>query len=147
MTNSEFRDLCRATCLALDLPDTEQLGEHGQIEIDGASIGAYFDEETDIGIHCYVDLGEVDAASRQEIFAELLQFNLELGRMHGEALGFDADSGRAVLRSEIRNPDQCDGEQMAALFRDYALFAREFRAGDNLENPGGDDVAMQGLLA
>lgn len=128
MTNAEFRDLCQATCLALNLPDTAVLGEQGQIEIDEVSIGAYFDEDSDTAINCYVDLGAVDQEDKAEMFEHMLELNLELGRQHGETLGFDRDSGRMVLRSELNDPDQCDGEQMAALFQDYVNFAKEFRA-------------------
>ncbi|MDO8300310.1 CesT family type III secretion system chaperone [Lacisediminimonas sp.] len=128
MTNAEFRDLCRATCLALNLQDTSMLGEQGQIEIDDVSIGAFFDEDSDTTINCYVDLGAVDANDKAEMFEQMLELNLELGRQHGETLGFDRDTGRMVLRSELSDPEQWDGEQMAALFHDYANFAKEFRA-------------------
>jgi hypothetical protein len=128
MTNAEFQDLCRATCLALNLSDTSMLGEQGQIEIDEVSIGAFFDEDSDTAINCYVDLGTVGTNDKAEMFEQMLELNLELGRQHGETLGFDRDSGRMVLRSELGDPAQWDGEQMAALFHDYVNFAKEFQA-------------------
>lgn len=128
MTNAEFQDLCRATSLALDIEDTQALGARGQVELDGVTLGVFYNEDSDAAISCYVDLGEVEPNRKLEMFEQALELNLELGRMHGETVGLDPETGRMVLRCEIQDPDRCSSDKLAGWLRDYAAFAREFQA-------------------
>lgn len=127
MTQLEFQALCRETSLLLQLPDVDQLGRDGQIELDGYHLGAFYDAEHDEAIHCFVDLGPVEPEDRMQTLERVLALNLELGRMHGESLGLDSESGHIVLRSEIQNLEQCAPESLAEWLRDYCAFAGEFQ--------------------
>lgn len=126
MTNAEFRELCRETCLLLRIEDVSSLADEGQIMVDEVTIGAFHDDASDTGIHCYVDLGAVHEASRPEEFQQILALNLELGRMHGETLGYDRESERFVLRSEVKDLAHISAKQMSELFIAYVGFAKMF---------------------
>ena len=126
MTNFDFWELCRDTCLRLNVEDTESLSRDGEIVLEGVRLGAFFNEESGDGIHCFVDLGPVNAEDRLEHFQRLLELNLELGRMHGESLCYERQSGHVILRSEITDLAHCDAESMAEWLKDYAVFAHEY---------------------
>ncbi len=147
MTQLEFQALCRDTSLLLQLPDVEQLGREGQITLDGYNLGAFYDEERDEAIHCYVDLGPVESEDRMQTLERVLALNLELGRMHGESLGLDSSSGHIILRSEIQNLQQCGPDSLADWLQDYCAFAREFRQLLEIEGGGQAMAEVQAHLA
>lgn len=147
MTQLEFQALCRETSLLLQLTDVDQLGREGQIELDGHHLGAFYDEANDEAIHCYVDLGPVEPEDRMHTLERVLALNLELGRMHGESLGLDSESGHIVLRSEIQNLQHCAPESLAEWLRDYCAFANEFRSLLGTEGGGQAMADVQAQLA
>jgi hypothetical protein len=126
MTKLEFQDLCRESSRLLQLADVEQLASSGRIELGGHAIGAFYDADEDDAIHCFVDLGLAPQQDRMHTLERLLALNLELGRMHGESLGLDEQSGHIVLRSEITNLALCTPERLAEWLLDYAGFADQF---------------------
>jgi hypothetical protein len=142
MTNSEFQALCRGTSLLLGLADTQALARDNEIVLDGIRIGVFYDDATDTAIHFFIELGPVDENRPLEVLQRVLQLNLELGRMHGETLGYDKESNNLVLRAEMKELASCTPENMAEWLRDYAAFKRELdahlnefvRAGDALDS-------------
>jgi hypothetical protein len=130
MNQCQFEELCFATSKALALPDVGELSRTGQIQLLGIAIGIFHDDDVDDAIHCYVDLGSVQALEREATFARALALNLSLDGANEESLGFDEDSSKLVLRSKIELDPAPTGEQMAEWFRDYSAFALAFQGNE-----------------
>jgi hypothetical protein len=127
MTDQEFFMLCTATSRELGLDDVDVLAEEGEITLEGVRIGLYFTAQTDEFISCFVDIGFIDEAIRQDAFSHVLGVNLEINGVNGEALGFDAETGHLVLRASI-NPDlACNARLLTEWLLDYAEFAVNLR--------------------
>lgn len=142
MDSFDFERLCRATSEALQLTDVGVLFQLGQVELDGVAIGIFHDADVDDVIHCYVDLGKVEAQEREAVFQRALVLNLSLDGVHGESLGFDEDANKLVLRSRIAVDPVPSGEQMAIWFRDYSTFARAFHGQEVTHEPQADGAAL-----
>lgn len=127
MTDQEFTDLCQTLAASLPVPDSGAMSEPGEFFVDGYRFGLFFDPERD-RMDCYLDLGFIDEGKRLEVFGRLLELNLEVDGLHGEAIGFDGDTGHLVLRSAIRTEFGCEADQLRQLFAEYAEFADDLTA-------------------
>ena len=120
--------LCTATSRELGLDDVDALADEGEITLEEIRIGLYFSAQTDDVISCYVDIGYIDEAIRPAVFARVLAVNLEINGVHGEALGFDDETGHLILRASINPELGCEAEQLADCLQDYAEFAKKLQA-------------------
>ncbi len=122
MNEQEFRDLCHSLAAALQVPEPESLDETGEFLVNGYRVGLFLDQESE-RIDCYLDLGFIDEGRRPEVFGRLLELNLEVDGLHGEALGFDRETGHLLLRSGIRTESGCEPQFLGQLLMAYAEFA------------------------
>ena len=57
MTLSDFQQLCRDTCVALNYTDSDALSSSNHIHLDGVDIGLFFDDiEMNDRLVCYVEI-------------------------------------------------------------------------------------------
>ncbi|MDB5798714.1 MAG: hypothetical protein JWP36_2616 [Paucimonas sp.] len=130
MTETEFRALCRAASLALNLADADQLHDCCQVVVDGVDIGLVLDhsDKTQL-LHCYVDIGAFDAVRHPDALAELLKLNLYSGSKTHGVFAMDPVSERALLVSHLPLHPGLTGERLAAILRAYAGTATDLRTG------------------
>ena len=134
MNNTEFQDLCRDTCLALGLDDTNLLRDEGQVQVDGVDIAMLFDESDDADcIFCYVDLGQPPPDLRTQVWEQLLEMNLLHGSRTAGIYALDRESGHAVACMQLRDTHLLDGDFVAEMLRFYAEETRSAR--EKVENP------------
>lgn len=145
MTEQEFSDWCHALAVELQVPEPESLEEQGEFMVNGYQVGVFLDHENDL-IDCYVDLGFIDDGRRAEIFASLLELNLQLNGAHGESLGFESDSGHLLMRAAIRANLGIEVEEMSRLINEYTAFADDLH-GSLLAAPTKASASMLGGMA
>lgn len=122
MNEQEFRGLCHSLAAELQVPEPESLEEVGEFMVNDYRVGLFFDQDSE-RIDCYLDLGFIDEVRRPIVFGRLLEINLEVDGIHGEALGFDTETGHLLLRSGIRTEFGCEPERLGQLLKEYAEFA------------------------
>ena len=151
MKETEFRSLCRNISHALQQPDADSLGEHGRIAIDGVDIALFFDEQVSPDmLFCYVDMGPVAAASRTEIYGQLLTMNLLSGAKTNGVYSLDPASGNALFVVHFMNPETLDAAQLAEAFRIYATQTNSLRtmlAEDDRPEPDAGKAEAAGMTA
>jgi hypothetical protein len=151
MKETEFRSLCRNISHALQQPDADSLGEHGRIAIDGVDIALFFDEQVNPDmLFCYVDMGPVAAASRTEIYGQLLTMNLLSGAKTNGVYSLDPASGNALFVVHFMNPETLDAAQLAEAFRIYATQTNSLRAmlaEDGQPEPDAGEAEAAGMAA
>ncbi len=134
MKEQDFVGLCHSLCLEFDLANKEPADVPQEFLINGYRLGLYLDSEVEL-IDCYMDLGFIEEDRRFEVFGRILEINLEMTGLHGESLGFDAETGHLVLRSAIRTELGCDADSMGQLLKGYTEFADSLKT--MLREPAG----------
>jgi hypothetical protein len=151
LKETEFRNLCRNISRALQQPDADALGEHGRIAIDGVDIALFFDEQVNPDmLFCYVDMGPVSAASRTEVYGQLLTMNLLSGAKTNGVYSLDPASGNALFVVHFMNPETLDAAQLAEAFRIYATQTNSLRAmlaEDGQPEPDAGEAEAVGMAA
>ncbi len=128
MDQQRYRSLCREASLLLELPDPDQLGNHGMLEHEGIQLALYYDDEVqDDRLFCYVDGGPVEASKRERIFERLLMLNLLSGSKTSGVYALDPGSGNVLFCVHIMQPDRLNAEKLATLLRSYVERAMNLR--------------------
>jgi hypothetical protein len=125
MNLADFQQLCRDTCIALNYPDSDALGLTNQITLDGVDIGLFFDDlEMNDRLVCYVDIGEVPTADREEILARMLAINLLTGTKVSGVYGLDRQRDCVVFMQHFLYPEMLTGTELAEILSGYAKHAK-----------------------
>jgi hypothetical protein len=134
MTNDNFREICRDVSYELNISDVDALCDGGDAFVDGVKLGLFYDEARDEGVFCYIDLGSINPANKDNVLAEMMSLNLEMDAGSGEAFGLEPESGHLVLRGFI-NVDAKPNfrDKLASQLKEYVELAKELY-GDLLSN-------------
>jgi hypothetical protein len=125
MNLADFQQLCRDTCIALNYPDSDALGLRNQITLDGVDIGLFLDDlEMNDRLVCYVDIGEVPVADREEILARMLAINLLTGTKVSGVYGLDRQRDCVVFMQHFLYPEMLTGTELAEILSGYAKHAK-----------------------
>ncbi len=134
MKNQEFKAFFSALSASLHQASGDDEYKHESFDtqsecfIDGYRIALYYEAETDAAIACYVDIAQLDAALAPEIFARLLEINLEIDGLYGESLGYDRATGHLVLRAALPLALCGDVSDVTENLRAYAVFAADLNS-------------------
>ena len=80
MDQQQYSELCRSTCLALEISDTECLTNEGFLLIGDIRIQMMFDDVFSSNcILCITDIGEISPHLKEKIFESLLTLNFLTG--------------------------------------------------------------------
>jgi hypothetical protein len=128
MILSDFQQLCRDTCVALNYPDSDALGSTNQISLDGIDIGIFFDDlEMNDRLVCYVDIGELPEDDREEVLERMLAINLLTGTKVSGVYGLDRQRNCIVFIQHFLYPDMLSGQELAEILTSYAKHAKAAR--------------------
>lgn len=128
MNFQRYRELCRATSVALELEDLERLGNEGFLEKDGIRVALFFDEEiVSDRLFCYVDLGPIAEEVRAKAFERLLTLNLLSGTKTSGVYTIDPASGNAIFCVHLMNPERIEGDELAEMLNAYVARAVELQ--------------------
>ena len=121
MNQEQYAELCRSTCLALEISDTECLTTEGYLFIDSIRIQLMFDDIfSNDCILCVVDIGEIQDYLKERIFESLLMLNFLTGGKTTGVYAIDPLSQRASFVVTLLNPDNLNPPDLADLLRCYA---------------------------
>lgn len=121
MNQEQYSELCRATCLELEISDTECLTNQGHLFIDNIRIQLMFDDVLSNGcILCVVDIGEIPEYLKEKIFESLLMLNFLTGGKTTGVYAIDPLSQRASFVVTLLNTDSLNPSELADLLRCYA---------------------------
>jgi hypothetical protein len=121
MDQQQYSELCRSTCLSLEISDTECLTNEGFLFIDGIRIQMMFDEVfSNYCILCITDIGEIPSLFKEKIFESLLMLNFLTGGKTTGVYAIDPISQRASFVVTLINPDSLSASDLADLLRCYA---------------------------
>lgn len=121
MNQEQYSELCRSTCLELDISDTECLTNEGCLFIDNIRIQLIFDDVlSNDRILCVVDIGEIQDYLKERIFESLLMLNFLTGGKTTGVYAIDPLSQRASFVVTLLNPDNLNPPDLADLLRCYA---------------------------
>ena len=121
MDQQQYSELCRNTCLALELPDTECLTNEGYLLIGDIRIQMMFDDIfSNDCILCITDIGEIPSFLKEKIFESLLMLNFLTGGKTTGVYAIDPISQRASFVVTLINPDSLSASDLADLLRCYA---------------------------
>ena len=128
MILSDFQQLCRDTCVALNYPDSDALGSTNQISLDGIDIGIFFDDlEMNDRLVCYVDIGELPEDDREEVLERMLAINLLTGTKVSGVYGLDRQRNCIMFIQHFLYPDMLSGQELAEILTSYAKHAKAAR--------------------
>lgn len=128
MILSDFQQLCRDTCVALNYPDSDALGSTNQISLDGIDIGIFFDDlEMNDRLVCYVDIGELPEDDREEVLERMLAINLLTGTKVSGVYGLDRQRNCIMFIQHFLYPDMLSGQDLAEILTSYAKHAKAAR--------------------
>ncbi len=121
MNQEQYSELCRNTCLALDISDTECLTNAGYLFIDNIRIQLMFDDVfSNDCILCVVEIEEVQKYLKEKIFESLLMLNFLTGGKTTGVYAIDPLSQRASFVVTLLNPEGLNPPDLANLLRCYA---------------------------
>jgi hypothetical protein len=121
MDQQQYAELCRSTCLALEISDTECLTNEGFLFIDDIRIQMIFDDfSSNDCILCITDIGEIPSLLKEKIFESLLMLNFLTGGKTTGVYAIDPISQRACFVVTLINPDSLSASDLADLLRCYA---------------------------
>ena len=121
MDQQQYFELCRSTCLALKINDTECIEKEGQLFIDEIRIQLMFDDAfSNDCILCVVDIGKTPKHLQEKIFESLLMLNFLTGGKTTGVYAIDPLSQRASFVVTLINPDSLNAFDLANLLRCYA---------------------------
>jgi len=120
MNQEQYSALCRSTCLALNISDTESLINEGQLFIGDTSIQLMFDDllSSDC-ILCIIDIGDIPKDLKEKINESLLMINFLTGSKTTGVFAINPISQRASFVVTLINPDELTGNDLADLLRRY----------------------------
>lgn len=128
MILSDFQQLCRDTCVALNYTDSDALGSTNQISLDGIDIGIFFDDlEMNDRLVCYVDIGELPEDDREEVLERMLAINLLTGTKVSGVYGLDRQRNCIMFIQHFLYPDMLSGQELAEILTSYAKHAKAAR--------------------
>ena len=128
MDQASFKALCRATSIALQSQNPEALGETNLIEVDGVRAGLFFDEDTAPDrIICYIDIGPLPPADREEILGRLLAINLLTGTKTAGVYALDLQTDNVIFTQHFLYPDLMTGEELAGILEAYSVHAANLK--------------------
>lgn len=121
MDQQQYSELCRSTCLALEISDTECLTNEGFLLIGDIRIQMMFDDVfSNDCILCVVDIGEIPQHLKEKIFESLLMLNFLTGGKTTGVYAIDPLSQHASFVATLINPDCLNASELADLLRCYA---------------------------
>ncbi len=121
MNQEQYSELCRSTCLTLQISDTECITSEGFLFIDGIKVQLMFDDIfSNDCILCVVDIGEILQHLKEKISESLLMFNFLTGGKTTGVYAIDPLSQRASFVVTLLNPDSLNPSDLADLLRCYA---------------------------
>lgn len=121
MDQQQYSELCRSTCLALEIADTECLTNEGFLLIGDIRIQMMFDDVfSNDCILCITDIGEIPPYLKEKIFESLLTLNFLTGGKTTGVYAIDPISQRASFVVTLINPDSLNASDLADLLRCYA---------------------------
>ena len=121
MDQQQYAELCRSTCLALEISDTECLTNEGFLLIGDIRIQMMFDDVfSNDSILCITDIGEIPPYLKEKIFESLLMLNFLTGGKTTGVYAIDPISQRASFVVTLINPDSLSASDLADLLRCYA---------------------------
>ena len=121
MDQQQYSELCRSTCLALEISDTECLTSEGFLLIGDIRIQMMFDDVfSNDCILCITDIGEIPPYLKEKIFESLLMLNFLTGGKTTGVYAIDPISQRASFVVSLINPDSLISSDLADLLRCYA---------------------------
>ena len=121
MDQQQYSELCRSTCLALKISDTECLTNEGFLFIDGIRIQMMFDDIfSNNCILCVTEIGEIPSFLKEKVFESLLMLNFLTGGKTTGVYAIDPISQRASFVVTLINPDNLSASDLADLLRCYA---------------------------
>jgi hypothetical protein len=121
MDQQQYSELCRSTCLTLEIADTECLTNQGFLLIGDIRIQMMFDDIFSNGcILCITDIGEIPPYLKEKIFESLLMLNFLTGGKTTGVYAIDPISQRASFVVTLINPDSLNASDLADLLRCYA---------------------------
>lgn len=134
MNDQQFDQLCRNTCLQLNVAYADTDPGIFEIALKEIDISLIFDEEEAADrLFCYVDIGPIATVNQAAAHRNLLQLNLLTGSKTIGVYGVHPASGNAIFSVHLFNPDAIDGEALARLLSAYADRAIRMR-GTILQN-------------
>jgi hypothetical protein len=151
MDQQQYTELCRSTCLALEISDTECLTNEGFLFIDDIRIQMMFDDVfSNDCIFCIIDIGEIPSFLKEKIFESLLMLNFLTGGKTTGVYAIDPISQRASFVVTLINPDSLSATDLADLLRRYASRSLQlqktlFKSGE-LSLPIDSDIEMPNYL-
>jgi len=121
MDQQQYSELCRSTCLTLEIADTECLTNEGFLLIGDIRIQMMFDDIfSNDCILCITDIGEIPPYLKEKIFESLLMLNFLTGGKTTGVYAIDPISQRASFVVTLINPDSLSASELADLLRCYA---------------------------
>lgn len=121
MQQQQYLELCRSTCLALEIQDTECVSKEGYLFLGETRIQLMFDDVfSNDCILCVVDIGEIPKNLQEKIFESLLMLNFLTGGKTTGVYAIDPLSQRASFVVTLINPDSLSAPDLADLLRCYA---------------------------
>ena len=121
MDQQQYSELCRSTCLALKISDTECLTTEGFLFIDDIRIQMIFDDIfSNDCILCITDIGEIPPYLKEKTFESLLMLNFLTGGKTTGVYAIDPISQRVSFVVTLINPDSLSASDLADLLRCYA---------------------------
>jgi hypothetical protein len=121
MDQQQYSELCRSTCLTLEIADTECLTNQGFLLIGDIRIQMMFDDIfSNDCILCITDIGEIPPYLKEKIFESLLMLNFLTGGKTTGVYAIDPISQRASFVVTLINPDSLSASELANLLRCYA---------------------------
>jgi len=121
MDQQQYSELCRSTCLTLEIADTDCLTNEGFLLIGDIRIQMMFDDIfSNDCILCITDIGEIPPYLKEKIFESLLMLNFLTGGKTTGVYAIDPISQRASFVVTLINPDSLSASELANLLRCYA---------------------------
>lgn len=120
MDQKQYSELCRSTCLALEIADTECLINEGFLLIGDIRVQMMFDDFfSNNCILCITDIGEIPENLKEKVFESLLTLNFLTGGKTTGVYAIDPISQRASFVVTLIDPDSLSASDLADLLRCY----------------------------
>jgi hypothetical protein len=119
MQTANFQDLVRATCLELNVADTNASVESGAFEVDNALVTLRFDEDTDDDLlSVYVQVpGTEDLTENPDVLRAMLMLNASTGSKTKGTFAMDPYTGLPMFATQFTDLDEFDGVSLAEIVR------------------------------
>lgn len=130
LTVTEFKRLRLDAGYLLGTSDPQAFGETGELADDGVHLALVleeWDEASQVAesIGCYVDLGAVAQDRKLEVFEDMLELNLTIGRRSDGMFGFDRESGHALVSTRLDPDSFSQATEIAEYIHEFRQFTRQ----------------------